>query len=905
MVKPFPISSKRLAWAETIANMALPVRRELTHMLNDSLNSEAIDPGASLSRFGLGSFRPAQREIIEAVLQGRDVICVMPTGAGKSLCYQLPAVMRRGLVLVVSPLIALMKDQVDQLVSRQIAATFVNSTISVDEQRRRLDAVERGEVCLLYIAPERLRSRTFKRSLANTNVWLLAIDEAHCISEWGHDFRPDYLRLGQLRADLSGVTTIALTATATEEVRGDIHKVMALNDPLAMVTGFDRPNLRYVVYDCEGSYHKERKLAEILDEATGSAIVYCATRKEVESIADYLREKLKIKAVGYHGGMDDDARNNAQNAFMQSKVRVVVATNAFGMGVDKPDIRAVIHHNIPGTIEAYYQEAGRAGRDGKPSQCALLFDYSDRRIQEFFIDNQYPKPRSVYDVYRHLADQKAELIEETIEDIAKNSGTDLYAAGVRTALGLLERAEVIERIRGWSGGAVFRFDTDLSDDELRASVTANIPRLVLDTLLMAARGVRNEECYCSPSQCAHDAELSADQWSRSIRELRKKLPVDYIPPFRGHATRVLKKNLAYGELADLIDFKQLERRRDHDYNKLDAMFLYASTGECRRNVILEYFGEVAGGACRHCDNCPDPTDAPFDLPHEQESPQARELDSETVTLIRKLLSCVARMEPSDSMPGFGKATVARVLAGSAAQNIRQWKLDQLSTHGLLRECQQKDVLQMLDRLMEVGCISRRPTDGEFRLNIVVLTERGRAIMKGSKEPDFDFDTPQSLRKPSKTADSSKPKPPPLPIGDELFEKLRARCSELATTAGVPAYVVAENKVLAALVQHRPRSPQDLLQVPGMGPRRIERWGDAFLEVLDAQQEKLADDLQDSPERQRPQDKPPAPISPTDVPNEEWTRRLAEKGLTPEEIAACRNIPLTQIHRHLEDPTLDG
>jgi ATP-dependent DNA helicase RecQ len=337
--------------------------------------------------FGLDDFRPFQREVIEEVLAGRDVLCVMPTGAGKSLCYQLPAAVQGGLTVVVSPLIALMEDQVRQLRDEGINAALLNSSLTPAMQREAISQIEAGFEGLLYVAPERFFHAGFRPLLERLKVTLLAIDEAHCISVWGHDFRPEYSQLGEVRQRMGMPTTIALTATATEDVRGDIIRGLGLREPHIVITGFDRPNLSYQCQRVSKVKAKDAELIRLLQEADGSAIVYCSTRKAVDELAPHLGQHLNGRAVvPYHAGMDQDARATAQERFMQSPKSIAVATVAFGMGINKPDIRLVVHYNIPGTLENYYQEAGRAGRDGLPARCVLLYSFQDKMIQEFFID---------------------------------------------------------------------------------------------------------------------------------------------------------------------------------------------------------------------------------------------------------------------------------------------------------------------------------------------------------------------------------------------------------------------------------------------------------------------------------------------------------------------------------------
>jgi len=342
--------------------------------------------------FGFTSFRPLQEEIIRDALAGRDVFALLPTGGGKSLCFQLPALAQPGLTVVVSPLIALMKDQVDALQASGIAATFLNSSLQPGESRGRLRGLHNGQYRLLYVAPERLMLSGFLSDLQKWNVNLLAIDEAHCISEWGHDFRPEYRQLSQLRSLFPKVPMMALTATATERVRADIVKQLHLRDARSYVASFNRPNLNYRVLA------KSKPYDQLLDFLRGrpkeSGIVYCQSRKATESVAERLSD-AGIKARPYHAGLEGADRSKHQELFLRDEVRVICATIAFGMGINKPNVRFVVHYDLPKNIEGYYQETGRAGRDGLPSECLLLFSSGDVVKYSQFIDQKPPEEQKI------------------------------------------------------------------------------------------------------------------------------------------------------------------------------------------------------------------------------------------------------------------------------------------------------------------------------------------------------------------------------------------------------------------------------------------------------------------------------------------------------------------------------
>lgn len=361
--------------------------------------------------FGYDSFRPGQQGIVEALLAGRDVLGVMPTGAGKSVCYQIPAALSPGMTLVISPLISLMRDQVDALNDLGLPAAFINTTQTPDEQAMVFAQAAAGQIKLLYVAPERLETGRFRDFAARTPISLIAVDEAHCVSQWGQDFRSSYLGIGDFIAGLPQCPPVgAFTATATERVRRDIVGLLGLRNPAVTVTGFDRPNLYFDVVKLETKYKAAWVARYVADHPDESGIVYCATRKTTEALADTLNQ-MGHPAVAYHGGMSPDAREVAQRDFITDKVPVVVATNAFGMGIDKSNVRYVIHHNLPESIEAYYQEAGRAGRDGEPSRCTLLWNESDIVTRRRLLDNDYENERLTPEEQEIVRQSKRRLLD--------------------------------------------------------------------------------------------------------------------------------------------------------------------------------------------------------------------------------------------------------------------------------------------------------------------------------------------------------------------------------------------------------------------------------------------------------------------------------------------------------------
>lgn len=377
-------------------------------------SADSVDPRAleALNRyFGYDSFRPGQSGIVSAILTGHDVLGVMPTGAGKSICYQIPAAILPGVAIVISPLISLMRDQVDALNDVGLPAAFINTTQTPDEQDLVFAQALSGQIKLLYVAPERLETERFRNFAVRVPISLVAVDEAHCVSQWGQDFRSSYLGIGEFIAGLPTRPTVAaFTATATERVRRDIVSILGLHTPSITVTGFDRPNLYFDVISMPRKDKASWVASYIASHPDESGIVYCATRKTTEALTDTLNQ-MGHPAVAYHGGMSPDAREAAQRDFITDKVPVVVATNAFGMGIDKSNVRYVIHHNLPESIEAYYQEAGRAGRDGEPSRCTLLWNESDIVTRRRLLDNDYENERLTPEEQEIVRQSKRRLLD--------------------------------------------------------------------------------------------------------------------------------------------------------------------------------------------------------------------------------------------------------------------------------------------------------------------------------------------------------------------------------------------------------------------------------------------------------------------------------------------------------------
>lgn len=604
-----------------------------------SSSSAAVCQPASLSAseqilqdvFGYQTFRTGQQQVIEAVAEGLDCLVIMPTGGGKSLCYQIPALMREGLTLVISPLISLMKDQVDQLNANGVAAAYLNSTMSREAIQETFRAMQNGEVKLVYVSPERVLTRDFLERLYDMPLSMVAVDEAHCISQWGHDFRPEYAALGTLKQHFDQLPIMALTATADETTRNDIVSRLSLIEPHTYLGSFDRPNIRYTLQE---KYKPMSQLTRYLSEVRGQCgIVYCNSRKRVEQITEKLCDN-GIRAAAYHAGLDHDERARVQEGFQRDNIHIVVATVAFGMGINKPNVRFVVHYDIPRNIESYYQETGRAGRDGLPAEAVMLYDPSD------------------------LA------------------------------------------------------------------------------------------------------------WLRRCLDEKEEGPQ-----------------------------KQVES------HKLNAMGAFAEAQTCRRQVLLNYFGEYREEPCGNCDICLDPPKR-----------------FAAIEVAQKALSCVYRVNQS-----FGINHVVDVMRGMQNQRIREHGHDQLSTYGIGREHSHEFWVSILRQLVHRGFL----TQSIVRSSTLQLTEKARAVLRAEVELELAvprLDIASRSAKNDKLANRQYDK--------KLFAKLRKLRKAIADEEDLPPYVVFNDASLMEMAEMLPTSAGEMLAVNGVGHRKLEKYGNVFLNVIE-------------------------------------------------------------------------
>lgn len=765
--------------------------------------------------FGFNDFLPGQAETMAAMLRSEDVLTILPTGGGKSLCYQVPALLdEAGTTLVISPLIALMKDQVDSLppAARQ-RATTINSSLDGAELNRRLRAVASGRFRLVYAAPERLRQPPFLHTLRCCGVNRLVIDEAHCVSVWGHDFRPDYLTISQARQALGNPPLLAMTATAPPRVRRDILQRLGRRErepsgkvkpEMAIVAAeVHRPNLFLARTRARSADDRLQRLLSFCEGAAGSGIVYAGTRARCEQVAVTLR-RHGISAAHYHAGIQDRAA--VQDAFMSGDIRVVVATIAFGMGIDKADIRFIVHLQLPSSLEAYYQEVGRAGRDGLPAYCLLIYTASDRATLTRRAKRDALTLQQLHAVYEAVKDCLAD------ESLGRVASDDLLRClqtpdvSLRVALSNLEQVGLLRRHDDIARTAVVRLlgtqgvsSEDVQDADWLAFITAARLRpgqpLAVDLIPVARKA------GLDPTTIEEQLLSWAEAGRLEYRPASRDLLLQILPPPPDSDARA----------AELI-----ERYAAIQAQRIDEIAAYASTRRCRHGHISAYLSGRPMSSCNSCDNCM-PDAAPT------RSAEASDLPSDADQL-KTVLQCVA-----DTPWSWGRLSLIYILLGSSRAPERGptspgWGALAFRSHAAVQE--------LLDRLVAADLLCRRRLGhGGF---VLELTPTGRAALK-----DPDRLPSVASRRPS----SPGAHPDSVPSSDQsgetdesLFERLRAWRLETAKEAGLPAFVVAHDTLLQRIASARPKSVTGLAQLKGIGPKKLAQYGAAILAVVNSVEE---------------------------------------------------------------------
>lgn len=558
--------------------------------------------------WGYSAFRPLQQDIIQSVLDGKDTLALLPTGGGKSICFQVPALCREGICIVVSPLIALMKDQVFQLEKRKIPAAAIYSGMHYRDIDRILDNCVYGTIKLLYLSPERLRTELAQERISRMNVNLLAVDEAHCISQWGYDFRPPYLEIAEIRELMPKAPVLALTATATPEVVSDIQEKLNFREKNIFQQSFSRKNLAYVVLQEEG---KEAKLLDIVKKVPGAGVIYARNRRKTKDIALYLK-KNGIEADYYHAGLDNDTRSAKQDAWIQNKTRIIVSTNAFGMGIDKPDVRTVVHLDLPDNLEAYFQEAGRAGRDGKKSYAVLLYNSADKLRLEKQFEQSFPDFETVRHIYRALGSHFQLAVgggEGTSYDF------DIVEFSKKYKLDPIETLHCLKILE--QGGWIVLTEAVFVPSQLKVLVSKEQlydyqlrhPKFdpIIKTILRTYQGAFQYPVALREGQVASFLNMSRIDLTKVLEKLHQDAIIEYRPQKDQPQIIFLHDRIDADNLT--LDRQLYSFRKNRHYERIQKAIAYAETPRCRSQQLLAYFGETDSKPCGICDVCLGRTEA--------------------------------------------------------------------------------------------------------------------------------------------------------------------------------------------------------------------------------------------------------------------------------------------------------
>lgn len=737
--------------------------------------------------FGFSEFRPSQEDIITSILKGENVLAVLPTGGGKSICYQIPSMISETFGIVISPLIALMKDQVDSLNTQQPVAAYINSTLDFRDTEKVLENIRNGYLKILYLSPEKLNNQSFIERIKSLNPEYVFIDEAHCISEWGHNFRPGYRKIKSFIDYVEIKKVSAFTATATEDVRKDIIEQLGLISPKFFVRGFERANLQLNVIHTS---RKKEKLTEILTHHSGSRIIYAATRKLTEEIAEHLRSN-KIDTVYYHAGLTAELRRLIQDDFINGRVRTIVATNAFGMGIDKSDIRTIVHFNMPGTIENYYQEIGRAGRDGDKSNIYLLYDEKDKIIQQFFINSSNPTREQIEIIYDTIYDRgnvalglhpkEAVLLDKNFSTMlqSKNVSNGIIESSIR----ILEESNYVKRKSPLENKHFCKFLIEPA--KLNLYVRHFVDNELKDLILMAAReyGAKmfSQKTSVNISNLAQLLDSTPDKIIDQFENLSRAGILEYDRPTFEPSVYLLEDRVKAADLN--LNLTKAKNILEHSKLKLEKMIGFVFTEGCRFKFILEYFGQSGSDyRCGKCDRCTG----------------GSEIKQNTLDYLEEI---ILRTIHEVKTP-LKKKNLIKLLTGKSEQpTIRKF-----STFGTCVHFKNDEIERAISFLIHTKLLdASNDTVTLSRTGIEKFIQTDNQTQEISNA-DFDTDL-------------------------KLFNLLRQVRKEASTKFNQATNIICSDEILRLITKIKPATYSELLKIKGVNNRMLNKVGNDFLNII--------------------------------------------------------------------------
>lgn len=796
--------------------------------------------------FGYDKFRNGQLEIIEAVIKYNNVLAVLPTGAGKSICYQIPALLSENFSIVISPLIALMKDQVDGLNIRKEVAAFINSTMSYSETEQVLNKIALGSIKLLYLAPEKIDSLRFAERLKELNPKNLFVDEAHCISEWGHNFRPSYLKIKEFINHIGIKKISAFTATATPEVREDIVTQLDFKDVKIFVRGFERDNLNLRTLHLK---KKKEKCLELLRDINGPAIIYTSSRKKTEEVAEFLNLK-GIHCNYYHAGLTAPERRRVQEEFIQGRTEIIAATNAFGMGIDKADIRLIIHLNTPGSIESYYQEIGRAGRDGKESFCYLLHDESDMAIQNFFISNSHPNKELIQKVYKAICDYNRIAVGSTTDKelivdrdyTSKYVGLEVSSGLLHSALKFLENSGYLRKVSEFDkkDSIQLLFDKEELRQFIHNSSYQELANILVSLLREFGSTVFYSPAKVSAANLANKFQIPEQSFVDSLNILDNMGIVSFHQAIAKDTVVLTSPRISAESLN--LNYKLINESYLNSQRKLDKMLEFVFTNECRFKNILNYFGEnVTDYKCGKCDNC---------------TSSGKLRDSSAAYLSEIIIETLA--EANEEIP---ENFLIKLLRGEKVKESAA-----LFKH--FGSCRKFSMVEIK------GLIADQISKGK------ILRSIGKRNYLSLPKANKD--------KSAKVTDIKKSVQDTKNYDDELylFNQLREARKKAADRFMQSGYLICPDNVLREVARTQPKSKAELLGISGFNSRMFNKLGNDFLEIIKAYKPDELLKKETKEKRELPQ-------------NIVETKKLIQKKYTLKEIAETRKLSEAVISMQVE------